>query len=516
MSSIIDLVLTGNLCHVKGIPDKIGEDILYMFTEVSGDVDLIERIKDFPVYKVLENYGLECRAYLGAKDSNGDVIVPLGFISKIKKYLEELGYTFNIIRDNKFPLPEGSKSNLATHLRDYQKDAVLKALDTKVGIIQLPTGSGKTEINIEILRQCPPGMNKLILVPTKVLLHQTVNSIKNRLGIDVGIIGDGKFDIKEITVAIPNTIDIRLKESCPETLQYCKSIYALMVDECHDVISEPRVWRMISLMSNKVMTIGFSATPWLERGLGKVMDALLGYVIVEGKVTEFMDAGVIETPIIKYYPVPKPPLPPKLLSLMGASRGGGYSMKLMNILYNLCVVNHKARNELIVRLVEERMSIDPGPIALVVARVGTSGNSKSKKTTSHSIILRDMLMERLGIEFPLLHGGTSSKESQVIVSQLIRREIPGVIAGPAALTNGLDIPCLNAVFLCAGGKKLSDVLQRIGRVLRKFEDSDNRPLVVDFYDNVLYFRSHSEGRIKICKDTYGIDNVKIIESVNNT
>lgn len=513
MNSIVDLVLNGTLCSIKGLPEKVANDILYIFTEVVGSVELMEKLKDFPVCKVIEDYGIECRANLGAKDSNGDIVIPIGFLKQVKEYLIGLNYRFNILGPNNYPGVNLDELELSTHLRPYQKEAVLKVLEDKIGIVQLPTGAGKTEINIEVLKHCPAQANKLVLVPTKVLLHQTVNSFKNRLGVDIGIIGDGHFDIKEITIAIPNTIDIRLKEQCPYTIKYCKSIYALMVDECHDVISEPRVWRMISQMDNKVVTVGFSATPWLESGMGKVMDALLGKVIVEGKVSDFMDAGVIETPIIQYHVVPKPPLPPSLLSRLSKSRAGnGYDMSLMNVLYNTCIVKHKARNELIVELVKERIAIDSGPIALVVNRVGTSStkNKKGSKAISHSDILKELIQERLGLDFPLLHGGTSSNDSKDIVSKLIKGEIPGVIAGPAALTNGLDIPCLNAVFLCAGGKKLSDVLQRIGRVLRRF-DNNNKPLVVDFYDNVLYFRNHSEGRIKICRDTYGIDNVEIIE-----
>lgn len=510
MSSIIDLVINGTLCSIKGLPPKVSDDILYIFTELTGDTELIDKIKNFPIYHVLDNYGYECRIYLGAKDSNGDIVIPRGFLSKVIPYLEKLNYRLNIITPNHLPLPELKIEDLAPHLRDYQKEAVVKAIKEKIGIIPLPTGTGKTEISIEILRQCPKGVNKLVLVPTRTLLYQTVEAIKNRLNIEVGIIGDSKFDIREITVAIPNTLDIRLKEQCPETINYCKSIYSLLVDECHDIISEPRVWRIVSLMENKVISIGLSATPWLESGMGKIMDALLGTVLLECKVADFMDAGVIETPIIKFYTVPRPPIPPSLLArVKRMSIESSY-----NILYNTCIVQHKTRNNLIVELVRERLKTDSGPIALVVNRVGTSNNTKTKgkKVISHSDILRNLIIEKLGVNFPLLHGGTSSSESRKIVGQLIKGELPGVIAGPAALTNGLDIPCLNSIFLCAGGKKQSDVLQRIGRVLRRFGSDGNRPLVVDFYDNIMYFRTHSENRLNVCRDTYGIDNVEIIDT----
>jgi superfamily II DNA or RNA helicase len=41
-------------------------------------------------------------------------------------------------------------------------------------------------------------------------------------------------------------------------------------------------------------------------------------------------------------------------------------------------------------------------------------------------------------------------------------------------------------------------LQRIGRVIRSNEGKKNA-IVVDFYDNCKYLRSHSEARLKIYK-----------------
>ena len=104
MNSIIDLVLNGTLFSIKGLPEKVGNDILYIFTEIVGNTELIEKLKDFPICKVIENYGLESRANLGAKDSNGDIVIPIGFLKQVKEYLINLNYRFNIIQNNNYPL----------------------------------------------------------------------------------------------------------------------------------------------------------------------------------------------------------------------------------------------------------------------------------------------------------------------------------------------------------------------------------------------------------------------------
>jgi primosomal protein N' len=84
-------------------------------------------------------------------------------------------------------------------LRDYQKQAVNAALERDHGVLEAATGSGKTVMAIATIaaRKQPT----IILVHTKELLHQWCDRIKMFLGIDPGIVGAGKLDIKHVTVA---------------------------------------------------------------------------------------------------------------------------------------------------------------------------------------------------------------------------------------------------------------------------------------------------------------------------
>jgi superfamily II DNA or RNA helicase len=90
-------------------------------------------------------------------------------------------------------------------LRDYQTKAVYSFLRKKIGILQLGTGAGKSEIAFEIIRCLS---YKTLFVVNKVeLMKQTIERIKDSLGVEVGQYGSGIKDIKHITVATIQTLN---------------------------------------------------------------------------------------------------------------------------------------------------------------------------------------------------------------------------------------------------------------------------------------------------------------------
>lgn len=88
-------------------------------------------------------------------------------------------------------------------LRAYQEQAVTGMLHKDFGVLEAGTGSGKTVMALAIIaaRQQPT----LILVHTKELLHQWRDRIQQFLGTEAGLVGDGRFDVKPVTVAIVNS-----------------------------------------------------------------------------------------------------------------------------------------------------------------------------------------------------------------------------------------------------------------------------------------------------------------------
>jgi superfamily II DNA or RNA helicase len=101
-------------------------------------------------------------------------------------------------------------------LRDYQYDSVYKAFEEQVGIINVATNGGKTEIASGIMQQALPYLKRgeriVFFTHSKEIMGQSAERIAKRLNMPIskiGKMGDGKFDIKNkqlVFVMIPTLI----------------------------------------------------------------------------------------------------------------------------------------------------------------------------------------------------------------------------------------------------------------------------------------------------------------------
>lgn len=121
--------------------------------------------------------------------------------------------------DDEIVLGNGDEGDII--LRDYQYDSVKKAFEDQVGIINVATNGGKTEIASGIMQQVLPHLKRgeriAFFTHAKEIMHQSAERIGKRLNIDarkIGKIGDGKFDIKNkqiVFVMIPTLVS-KLKD----------------------------------------------------------------------------------------------------------------------------------------------------------------------------------------------------------------------------------------------------------------------------------------------------------------
>jgi len=101
-------------------------------------------------------------------------------------------------------------------LRDYQYESVKKVFEEQVGIVNLSTGAGKTEVAAGVMQQIQPHLKRnekiAFFTHSKELFHQSAQRISKRLDIKenkIGKIGDGKFNVKNkqiVFVMIPTLV----------------------------------------------------------------------------------------------------------------------------------------------------------------------------------------------------------------------------------------------------------------------------------------------------------------------
>ncbi|MDU5108791.1 helicase-related protein, partial [Clostridium sp.] len=141
--------------------------------------------------------------------------------------------------------------------------------------------------------------------------------------------------------------------------------------------------------------------------------------------------------------------------------------------------------KLIAKLTEKWYNEDKG--ILIIVSFIDHGNNISE------------LLDGLNVEHYFLHGEVDSEIRKQKLNDMRSGKLKVMIA-TSLIDEGVDISGINSLILGAGGKSLRQVLQRVGRALRKKKD-DNTTQIYDFADMTNRFLfHHSKEREKIYRE----------------
>lgn len=145
-------------------------------------------------------------------------------LRKLKDKDPSLTYEIEDVRPAQLVHPEsidekivlGNGENDPITLRDYQYESVRNVFRDQVGIVNVATNGGKTEIASGFMQQVLPYLKRgeriAFFTHSKEILHQSADRIMARLNLkprDIGKIGDGKFDVKNkkiVFVMVPTLV----------------------------------------------------------------------------------------------------------------------------------------------------------------------------------------------------------------------------------------------------------------------------------------------------------------------
>ena len=384
-------------------------------------------------------------------------------------------------------------------LRIHQQNIVNSIFKYKRGIIKSPTGSGKTWAVAETVRKLE-GYKILITVPTIDLLNQMEKNIYEYFVAcnislpSIGKIGNGKYEFDEnITIGIPNSL-----VKIDKTHSFLNNIEVLISDEVHTTAT-PTFSKIIENLTQRVISIGLSATPWANGGNNILLDAFFGETILDISESEMIDNNIILQPIFKFYKAPTGFIPNSILKkannlniLSDAER-----YRILALVYNYVIINNTNRNKLIVEKTIERIKENVGPVIIIVNKVKGKNNHVSP-------LLK--LFEKENYILPVISGYISKKKREDILNNLRDNKIKAVIAGPKILSTGISIPSLSTIILANAGKSNTEFIQRVGRLLRT-DKNKKIPYVIDFIDQQLWFKNQSNIRINTAEAVYGINNI---------
>lgn len=393
---------------------------------------------------------------------------PSGLLTKV---LQILGDEFSV-QVNGYPEPHVvsdtlqsvelfDKANGSISLYDYQVEAIRKALRYNRGILRVATNGGKTEILAAILKLigCP---SSLFLIPRKELLDQTVDRLEERLQRKVGKVGDGVY--KPIyngpTVAMFQTLHRRIKEDASQK-KWVNGTSAVFADECHFLRDARYQWVMNQSRAN--LRLGVSGTPFPKKNDVDRYTVIgqCGPVLATVSNAELIDKGISVKPNIMF-------LEP-LVSMKE-------KMMLQWNSHDFALQNCEARHLLIAELA--RGLVESGRQTVIML-----------KKVEHGKQLLEYLPEA---EFA--HGNSGNRKE--IKHRLASGEVFSLIC-TAIFDTGLSVDYIEGLIMAGGGTSDINLLQSLGRGLRRAKDKVKDLWVIDFWDTFnKYTVKHSRARYR--------------------
>ena len=344
-------------------------------------------------------------------------------------------------------------------LYDYQQEAVEAVYWKQYGILQSPAGSGKTQMAIQLIAKL--GRRALFLTHTKDLLTQAKQ--RAELYMDPALLGtitEGKVTLgKGITFATVQTM-------CNLDLAQYKDYWdVIIVDECHRVAGTPTAVSQFSKVLNSLAArhkYGLSATVHRADGLIQATFALLGDVIhtipQEAVADKIMQVGI--------YPVPT------AIRIVRSCLNSDGTLNYTKLIGYLAESDE--RNLRIVECIVENRE---NPSLILSDRLG------------HLETLMSLLPPDMKKDAVMVSGKMTTKKGKAEREQAIADMRSGakkyLFATYSLAKEGLDIPCLERLYMATPKKDYAVITQSIGRIARTSPGKAD-PICYDFVDDIQF------------------------------
>lgn len=397
---------------------------------------------------------LEEHLFLYEQRGTGRLVTPRGFVSQLATMARKHGVSFTWTDETRELKPVGFQ--FKGTLRDYQDQAVTDVLRRRFGVLEAPTGSGKTIVALHLIaeRKQPA----LVITHTAMLQAQWVDRISAFLEIPVeqiGVIGAGKKRIGgQITVAMVQS----LYKCAHEVSQH---IGHLVVDECHRTSS--RVFTEAVTAFDSRYMLGLSATPYRRDGLTKLIYWHLGdeiHAIDQAALTE--NGAVLPFKVRWVQTNFRTSLDPS----------GEYSRMLSEL------TQDPERNRLVCQEAAGQAKNGEG-IPLILS-----------DRKAHCQAIAEALERDHGITPTVLTGDLSKKAREKVIARLNAGQCQALVATGQLIGEGFDLPALGSVLLATPIRFKGRLIQAIGRGLRPSPGQDVAT-VVDFVDTRIGVLKHS-------------------------
>jgi superfamily II DNA or RNA helicase len=379
------------------------------------------------------------------EELNGVLSIPRGSWEVLSTALNQEGLSIDAKNETASfdiqPTPKNIK------LWEYQEPWVTAMLSTTQGVGIAPPGAGKTLMALNMYERL--GQPCLWVTHTQRLATQVSRRVEQFLGVETGLIGKGKEDVKHFTVGLVPTLVRR------DLSKYKDHFGLIIVDEAHHVPAST-FYKVISEFSAKYR-YGVTATPYREDQLEKLIFSSLGPQLAYLDKEELRALGKLMTPQVVRRPTnyyfPYNP----------TSRKHNYAKLADDI-----ATNFNRNQQIATDVIVESTLNDDNICIVLVGRI------------QHGEELLEMIAPVLP-STGFVHSKMTPKQRDAILDGFESGEFRVLIATYKMLAEGFDYQPSNRLFLTAPFKGRSLIEQAIGRIERAFPGKTSA-IVYDYVD----------------------------------
>ncbi len=337
---------------------------------------------------------------------------------------------------------------MSFELREYQTEAVQ---NLRIGLAQgvsrqmlcSPTGSGKTEIGIAIVKGAVAKNKRVAFLCNRINLVSQTSTRFMRAGVAHGII-QGQNTSRTYENVIVASIQTVAKRGMPD----CDLV---IIDEAHGVAGSKDYQKILIEMAGKPV-IGLSATPY-SKGLGKHYDELGGALfedmVIAATIQDLIDQGFLVD--CDVYSPSKPDLSKVKIT------AGDYNEKQLGEAVD--------KPKLVGDIVDQWLKHGGGAATVCFAT-----------NIAHSKHIVEQFISK-GIRAEHIDCYTDEIERAAILARVAAGETT-IISNVGILCEGWDFPACKVLILARPTKSLIRYLQMAGRVLRPFAGKE-KALILD-------------------------------------
>jgi len=343
----------------------------------------------------------------------------------------------------------------------HQKEALSKWEESgKRGIIELPTGAGKTVLSVLAIASVQ--RPTLVVVPTIDLLLQWERVLSEHFNIDIGVYGGGRHEKATITVT---TYD-----SAAHNAEFWGQNYGFLIcDECHHLPAT--AYQFIAEALVAPFRLGVTAT--LERNDGGefVCEELLG------SLNFSLPIDALEGKYLAPYEVRRVPVnltdkereeyESSRKTYLRFLRSTGISFNRPDAWANFIMICQRSA--------EGKRALEAYRNQRKIAFSSKSKTDalwnilKSHRNDRVIVFTEDNeTVYRLSHQlfFPVITHHTKVKERKHLLSLFAEGALP-VLLTSKVLNEGVDVPDANVGVVLSGSGSVREHVQRLGRILRK-------------------------------------------------